>query len=172
MKIILPNALRQESSLPFGMVTLSLVDGSGQLSSPQGTIALNGPQLLQAQGELFRLRVRLLLADRDPNLTLTYLDSVDHDGRPADVLNVTDSDSGQSVQMWIDHDSGEFYQSGYDGVAVAGAQQLIERYSDFRGVGGIQVPFAIGVHANGVLLTDIRIEKVIHNTGLTKSELR
>lgn len=172
MKIILPNAFRQESALPFGMVTLSLVDGGGQLRSSQGTIALSGPQLLQAQGELFRLRVRLLLADRYPNLALTYLDSVDHEGRSADVLNVTDSESGQSVQMWIDHDSGEFFQSTYNSVGLAGAQQLTERYSDFRTVDGIQVPFAIGVYSDGVLLTDIRIEKVLQNTGLTKAELR
>jgi hypothetical protein len=172
MKIILPNALRQESALPFGMVTLSLVDGHGQLRSPQGTITLGGPQLLQAQGELFRLRLRLLLADKYPSLTLTYLDAVDHDGRPADVLNVTDSESGQSVQMWIDHHSGEFFQSAYDSVALVGGQQLTEHYSDFRTVDGIQVPFAVGVYSNGVLLTDIRIEKVLHNTGLTKAELR
>ena len=31
VKIILPSALRQESALPFGMVTLSLVDGSGRI---------------------------------------------------------------------------------------------------------------------------------------------
>jgi outer membrane lipoprotein-sorting protein len=172
VKIILPSALRQESALPFGMVTLSLVDGSGEMESPQGSMQLSGPQLLQAQGELFRVRERLLLADRFPELKLVYLDSVDEDSKPADVLDVTDSESGQSVQLWIDRATGELFKTTYDGVALAGAQRLEEHYSDFRSVNGVRTPFAIASRTGDLLLTEIQIEKVLHNTGLTKAELR
>lgn len=154
------------------MVTLSLVDGSGKMVSPQGSIQLSGPQLLQAQGELFRVRERLLLADRIPELKLVYLDSVDEDSRPADVLNVTDSESGQSVQLWIDQATGELFKTTYDGVVLVGAQRLEEHYSDFRSVNGVRTPFAIAVRTGDLLLTEIQIEKVLHNTGLTKAELR
>jgi hypothetical protein len=172
MKIILPSALRQESVLPFGMVAISLVDGRGELRSSQGTLALSGPQLTQAQGELFRVRERLLLANQNPDLQLIFLDTVEQGDRVADVLNVTDSATGQSVQLWIDQANGEFFRSTYDSVALSGSQQLAEYYSDFRTINGVQTPFSIAIHSGSALLTEIRVEKVLHNTGLTKAELR
>jgi hypothetical protein len=57
-------------------------------------------------------------------------------------------------------------------VALIGAQQLDEYYSDFRAVNGVQTPFQIDVSTGGRPLTKIRVEKVLHNAGLTKAELR
>lgn len=171
VKIILPGAFRQESSLPFGMMVLSLVDGAGKLTSPEGAFGLNPQQRAQAQGELFRIRERLLLADQAPELKLAYSESVDA-GRAADVLEVTHDELGQSVRLWIDKQTGELFQTAYAGVALLGAQRLIERYSDFRTVNGIQIPFFTQVFAGDQLLTEIQVQKVLHNTGLTKAELR
>ena len=172
VKFLLPAAMRQESSLPFGQVVVSLVDGAGSIDSPQGKSALVGPQLTQAQGELFRVRERLLLADSLPDWTVSYLESSVDSGREADVLEVSDPKSSQRVRLWIDKKTGEFYRSSFAAVAIVGAQQLDEFYSDFRAVNGIQTPFRIDVSTAGRALTEIHIEKVLHNTGLTKSELR
>lgn len=172
VKFLLHAAMRQESSLPFGQVVVSLVDGAGSIDSPQGKSALVGPQLTQAQGELFRVRERLLLADSLPDWTVSYLESSVDSGREADVLEVSDPKSSQRVRLWIDKKTGEFYRSSFAAVAIVGAQQLDEFYSDFRAVNGIQTPFRIDVSTAGRALTEIHIEKVLHNTGLTKSELR
>jgi len=172
VKFLLPGAMRQESSLPFGLVAVSLVDGAGTIDSPQGRSALAGPQLAQAQGELFRVRERLLLADRVPEWTVSYVESSVDAGRKADIVEVWDPKSSQRIRLWIDQKTGEFYRSSFGAVALVGAQQLDEYYSDFRTVNGVQTPFRINVTASGRPLTEIRIEKVLHNAGLTKSELR
>jgi hypothetical protein len=172
VKIILPGAMRQESSLPFGLVAVSLVDGAGSIQSPQGTLALGGPQLAQAQGELFRIRERLLLADRAPECEVRYVEPSADSGREADVIEVSDSKSNQRIRLWIDRKTGEFYRSSYAAVALVGSQQLDEVYSDFRAVNGVQTPFKIEVSTQGRVLTEIAIEKVLQNTGLTKAELR
>lgn len=172
VKFLLPGAMRQESSLPFGLVAVSLVDGAGFIDSPQGKSALAGPQLAQAQGELFRLRERLLLADRVPEWTVNYVESSPDAGRQSDILEVSDPTSGQRIRLWIDQKTGEFYRASFAAVAIVGAQQLDEYYSDFRAVNGVQTPFRIQVFTEARPLTEIRIEKVLHNTGLTKSELR
>lgn len=172
VKFLLPGAMRQESSLPFGLVAVSLVDGAGTIDSPQGRSALAGPQLAQAQGELFRVRERLLLADRVPELTVSFVESSVDAGRKADILEVWDPKSNQRIRLWIDQKTGEFYRSSFGAVALVGAQRLDEYYSDFRTVNGVQTPFRINVTASGRPLTEIRIEKILHNAGLTKSELR
>lgn len=172
VKFLLPGAMRQESSLPFGLVAVSLVDGAGTIDSPQGRSALAGPQLAQAQGELFRVRERLLLADRVPELAVSFVESSADAGREADILEVWDPKSSQRIRLWIDQETGEFYRTSFGAVALVGAQQLDEYYSDFRTINGVQTPFRINVMASGRPLTEIRIEKVLHNTGLTKSELR
>jgi hypothetical protein len=172
VKFLLPGGMRQESSLPFGPVAVSLVDGTGSIDSSQGKLALVGPQLTQAQGELFRVRERLLLADRMPDWNLSYVESSLDSGREADILEVSDPKSSQRTRLWIDQRTGEFYRSSFAAVAIVGAQQLDEFYSDFRAVNGVQTPFRINVFTAGRTLTEIHIEKVLHNTGLTKSELR
>lgn len=172
VKFLLPGAMRQESSLPLGLVTMSLVDGAGWIDSPQGKTALAGPQLTQAQGELFRVRERLLLADRTPEWTLSYVESASDKERAADIVEVSDPKSSQRIRLWIDQKTGEFYRASFGAVALVGAQQLDEYYSDFRDVNGVPTPFRISVFGAGRPLTEIRIEKVLHNTGLTKSELR
>jgi hypothetical protein len=172
VKFLLPGAMRQESSLPFGLVAVSLVDGAGSIDSPQGKSALVGPQLTQAQGELFRLRERLLRADAEPGWTVSLVESAADAGRKADILEIADPQASQRTRLWIDQSTGEFFRASFDAVALVGAQRLDEYYSDFRTVNGVQTPFRIDVFAGGRRLTEIRIEKVLHNTGLTKSELR
>lgn len=172
VKFLFPGTMRQESSLPFGLVAVSLVDGAGFIDSPQGKSALAGAQLTQAQGELFRLRERLLLADEVPAWTVSYIESSRDGGRQVDVLEVAEPKSAQLVRLWIDQQTGEFYRASFGAVALIGAQQLDEYYSDFREVNGVRTPFRIDVRGGGRPLTEIRVEKVLHNTGLTKAELR
>jgi hypothetical protein len=172
VKFVFPGAMRQESSLPFGLVAVSLVDGGGFIDSPQGRSALAGPQLTQAQGELFRIRERLLLADNVPEWTVRHVESSRDGGREVDILEVSDPKSSQRIRLWIDHETGEFYRASFGAVALIGAQQLDEYYSDFREVNGVRTPFRIDVSAEGRPLTQIRVEKVLHNAGLTKAELR
>lgn len=172
IKFLFPGAMRQESSLPFGLVTISLVDGGGFIDSPQGKSVLAGPQLTQALGELFRIRERLLLADSVPEWTVSYVESTRDGDREADILEVSDPKAEQQIRLWIDQETGEFYRASFGAVALIGAQQLDEYYSDFREVNGVQTPFRIDVFGGGRPLTEIRVEKVLHNTGLTKAELR
>jgi hypothetical protein len=172
VKFLFPGAMRQESALPFGLVAVSLVDGVGRIDSPQGESPLTGAQLTQAQGELFRLRERLLLADQAPEWTVNYVESAHDKGREVDVIEVADPKARQQIRLWIDQKTGEFYRATFGAIAIIGAQQVDEYYSDFRKVNGVQTPFRIDVFGGGRPLTEIQVDKVLHNAGLTKAELR
>src|SRR5438045_9697987 len=59
---------RQEQELPFGKV-IAYTDGkAGWLATPQGVMPMPAPVLKQAQGELFRNLLHVILADRDASL--------------------------------------------------------------------------------------------------------
>src|SRR6185503_7963585 len=49
---VAPNHFRQENQLPFGKIIVYSDGKSGWMSTPQGVMALPGPQLGQVRGEL------------------------------------------------------------------------------------------------------------------------
>ncbi len=171
-KVVLPAAMRQESSLPFGNLIVTVVDGQGKMQSFQGSGPLPPAQLAQAQGELFRLRESLLLADRDPDRTVSFVGEETVGERKAEVVEVVAAKEDGNVKLYIDADSGELFQIAYPGFAFQGEPRtIVERYSDFRDVDGVQAPFLIEAFDADKPITIITVEKLLYNTGLTKAEL-
>ena len=68
-----PSLLRQDQDLPFGTVVAFSDGKSGWLAlpPPQGLQSMPPPVLKQAQGEIFRQWVTLMLSDRDATRTVT-----------------------------------------------------------------------------------------------------
>ena len=172
VRYIVADALRQESALPFGLLTVFVDRKGGWMHGPQGLVDLPAPQLRQASGELFRLREGLLLADRLDDRGVRFLREAEDEGRKAAVLEVFSTDGEEKAEVWIDRESGDFYKLAYEGVALAGQPPRVEeRYSDFRQVGGIRIPHKVAIHQNGPLLTDVTIVEAAVNTGADATQL-
>ncbi len=171
-KVVLPSAMRQESSLPFGNLIVTVVDGQGKMQSFQGSGPLPPAQLAQANDELFRLRETLLLADRDPDKTVAFVGEETIGDRTAHILEVASQKSSRKVKLYVDSETGELFQIAYPGLALQGEPRtIVERYSDFRDVDGVQAPFLIEAFDGDKPMTTITVEKLLYNTGLTKAEL-
>jgi hypothetical protein len=167
-----PGAMRQESALPFGVMTVYVDGAGGWMKGPQGLMNLPAPQLKQAKGELFRLREALLLADRLGDRAVRFLRAAEDEGRKAAVLQVEAKQGGESAEVWIDQDSGDFYKVAYLGVVLAGQPPRVEeRYSDFRVVNGLRIPHKTAIYQNGALLTDVATVEAVVNSGLKKDDL-
>ena len=68
---VAPSYFRQDQVLPIGTI-IAYSDGkTGWLSMPQGVIPMPAPVLKQAQGEIFREWVTLILSDRDATRTVS-----------------------------------------------------------------------------------------------------
>jgi hypothetical protein len=172
VRYIVADALRQESALPFGRMTVYVNAEGGWMDGPQGLMALPAPQLRQARGELFRGREALLLADRIEGRDVRFLREAEEDGRKAVVLEVAAADGGESAEVWIDEDSGEFYKLCYMGIALAGQPPRVEeRYADFREVDGYRLPYKASISQGGALVTEMTTAEVAFNTGTTEEEL-
>ncbi len=172
VRYIVPAAMRQESALPFGAVTVYVDANGGWMQGPQGAMDLQGPQLEQAKGELFRLREALLLADRLEDREVRFVREAEDEGRQAAVLEVSAKEGGETAEVWIDKDSGDFYKLAYKGVVLAGTPPRVEeRYSDFRQTDGLRLPHKASIYQNGVLATDVTTIETALDAELTADAL-
>ncbi len=170
-QIIFPSVLRQENELPFGKIVVYFDGKGGWMSSPQGQMALPGPQLQQVRGEVFRLSETLLLSDRDSSRTITLVKKEKVGDGEAEVVEIS-SPEGQSVQLYIDGASGQLLKKQYRGDAMLGpASQVEELYEDFRDVGGLRVPFKTTVLQDGKKFAETQFTEFQYNTGLKTEDL-
>jgi hypothetical protein len=171
LKIVVPDIMRQETQMPFGLLTIYIGPEGGWGKTPQGQVALPEPQTRQARDELFRLRPVLLLSDRDPDRSINFVEESEVNGAPAEVIEIADK-QGQSVRLWIGRDSGDVLKAAYQGTALSGPGTNVEEiYSDFRATGGYRTHFKTQVRQNDKDFAEVVFEEMEINTGLAKEAL-
>ena len=153
-----PGLFRQEVDAPFGKLTAFTNGTMGWVKSPQGESPLMGPMLKQAQGEIFRSYFSLLSSDRDPNRTVSYVGP--------GLLDIADK-SGVSIRLSVDESTGLPLKSSYTGPQGA----IEETWSDLRAVDGMKAPFKITVSQGGKKFSEVTVQDLKVNTGITEAEL-
>lgn len=153
-----PGMIRQEIELPFGKI-ISYSDGaSGWIAAPNGQQALTGQQLKQAQGDLFRMFIRLLLSDRDPNRTVNAVSD--------SVMEVSDKE-GNSTRVTLDA-AGLPAKQNYRGPQG----EIEEQWSDFQDAGGIKLPRKMTVTQGTRKYADVTVLDIQLNTGVTAEDMK
>jgi zinc protease len=154
---VAPNILRQEQELPIGKVTAYSDGKSGWLLVPQGLMPMPPPVLKQAQGEIFREWITLMLSDRDASRTVA-----------ATVPNTVEiSSAGESVQVEFDEATGLPKRQVYK----EDMADVKETYLDWRDVDGIKLPFKVQIEQNGKKAGEATVSEIKLNTGLSADEL-
>jgi len=75
------------------------------------------------------------------------------------------------VRLWVEPVSGMVLKKAYRGLGPGGMADMEEVYSDYREVSGIQVPFRVVGHQNGVPFIETVIAEVRFNSGVDPAEL-
>jgi len=161
-RYLLPAYFRQEQELPFGKV-IAYTDGqTGWLSTPQGVVPMPPPVLKQAQGELFRNLLHVILADRDASLKVNAV------GKSTVEISAA---GGQSVRIDFDEATGLPAREQYQEAGQNGPSEVAEIFADWREVGGLKVPFKMTIQQDGKKLADVTVQEYKFNTGLKAEEL-
>jgi zinc protease len=155
-----PGIFRQDQILPppLGAITAYTDGKSGWLAlpPPRGLTPMPPDVLKQAQGQIFREWLPLMLSDRDPSRTVTAV------GPNA----VEISGAGESVRVEFDEATGlplrQIYKSPSD---------VKETYTDWRDVDGVKLPFKAEIERDGRKMADVSVSEMKLNTGLTADEL-
>ena len=162
-RFLLPDKVRQEQEFPGGKM-VSYSDGkSGWLAAPQGVQSMPAEALKQAQAELFREPLVLLLSDRDPALTVNAI------GDNAVEISAT---NGPSVRLEFDPATGLPSRQSYSGPGVTGAlAEITEIFSEWRETAGIKLPHKVVQQENGVKTLEATVSEYQLNSGLSEAEL-
>jgi predicted Zn-dependent peptidase len=137
---VYPDRQRQEMQLPFGtMVTVVTADG-GFMITPQGVQDLPDSRLADSRKSMRRQLLPLLQARGGERFEAVALGAGEVDGRMVENVQVTLA--GDVVTLAVASDNGQVVAMTYRGSGFGGAPgEVRQRYSDFREVGGLMLPY-------------------------------
>jgi len=159
---IAPGFFRQDQMLPFGPVVAYSDGKTGWLSYPS-VGPMNASVLKQAQGEIFREWVSLILSDRDASRTVSAAGP-----KSAEISNA----DGQSVRVEFDDATGLPVRVFYKEAGMGGPPaEVKETVSDWREVDGIKLPFKVLMEQNDQKVGEVAISEIKINTGIKPEEL-
>jgi len=160
---VAPSFFRQDQVLPIGTIVAYSDGKTGWLSMPQGVIPMNASVLKQAQGEILREWVTLVLSDRDGSRTVTA-------GSPKSV-EISTAD-GDSIRVEFDDATGLPVRVVYKEAGMGGApSEVKETISDWREVDGIKLPFKVLMEQNEQKVGEVAISEIKINTGIKPEDL-
>jgi zinc protease len=160
---VAPNFFREDTTLPFGTVSIYGNGKTGWMSSPQGQAPLPPAQLKPVEDKLLRLLFPMLLSDRLAGRTVKWF--------AEGTLDISDG-QGSTVRLFIDGKTGMPAKVEYSSPGLNGAVSTIdETYDAFEEVNGIKLPKRITLIQNGHKYADVVIVSVKLNTGLKLEEL-
>lgn len=151
---------REDSTLPFGKVSVYSDGKTGWASSPQGTANLPEPERKQVSFEIFRMWFPLLTSASDPNRTIT--------DEANGAIRISDK-SGNTVLLTIDPATGLPKSETYSEPGTPG--DVTETYSDWQESNGVKLPRKVTISQNGKHFGDLTVSSVEINTGLTAEQL-
>ena len=155
-----PSYIRQDQEMPDGRV-IAFTDGtSGWQTTPEGVTPMPAEVLKQAQDELSRRLLHLVLAGRDASLVV---------------------EAAGNNEVWIARPSGSSVRIGFDEATGLPAREyylppgesaeVVQRLSDWREVDGIKMPFRITILQDGRSIADAVVDEYKFNTGLKPEDL-
>ncbi len=146
--IALPGRMRWELTLPFGTMVQVLNGDDSFAQTPQGTGPLPDTQRAQLEQGLRRL-APVLLQHRDADgFTAVATGAGEVDGTVVEMVHV--EIDGAANTLGIDPETGHILSIAYRGTNMMGAPgDLEQRFSDFRDVDGLTLPFASVTTFNG-----------------------
>jgi hypothetical protein len=114
------------------------------------------------QGEKMRSFFELMLADRNPLLTVNAVA-----GNAVEIA----AKGGDSVRVEFDASSGLPARYTYQSMGMQGPVAVASNLSDWREVNGIRLPYKIVIEQGGQKFAEATVSEWKLNTGLTPQEL-
>lgn len=159
---IVPSVFRQDNELAVFKQSVYSDGTSGWLAGMQGVQNLPPPVLKQIHGEAFRLLVRLVLSDRDPDRTVNL-------AGPG-TLEISSKD-GENVRLTVDAKTALPEKLAYQQSPAEGGAAVEEIFSDWRDVDGLYLPFQWDVMQRGKKFAGVTVQEYKINSGLTAQAL-
>ena len=148
--------------MPTGAVSAYSDGAGGWIVTPRGTQTLEGAQLKQVQGDIFRIYYRTLLSDTIAGRTVSAVD--------ANTVEIREGN--ETARVSFDPETGLPQKVVYESVVMAGEPQSVEEdLTDFHDVSGVKVPFRVDILQGGRKFAAVTVTSYKTNTGLKLEDL-
>lgn len=165
--IAYPGKFRVEAETPGGKMIQVFTDAASWIETPAGTIEADADSRADYKASASRDLIPLLIAASDGKVAVSQLPNETVDGAPAVALRFAVA-SGGPVILLADAKTFQIKELRYPIDAAPDAPQAIERFDDYREVGGVRVAFHARVEREGVSI-DRLVSNVQINVPLAAS---
>jgi zinc protease len=161
-----PDRMRQDVVLPFGTLVTVITPDDSFRDTPQGVQPLPDSQKEDTLKGMRRDPVFLLKARGEEGLVVASMGPEEFGGTTAEMLHV--EYMGDTMALAIDPESGLCIGMRFQGKDFTGAPgEMVQVYSDFRDVDGLQVPFKTVSTYNGDPFLSSTLSEVSVNGPIT-----
>lgn len=164
---VLPDKTRQVMEVSEGTRIQVLNGNRSWKKIGQQIRDLSDSEKREMQRGLFRDLINVFKNYETLNLSIQYFGEEKVGNRRHHVLHLK-NETGDFFNLYIDPDSQLVAKKTYQGTSAVGFARLEERYSDYRAVDGIKIPFRTIVRARGKKFIESRVTKAELNVELSE----
>jgi len=165
--VAFPGSMRQELVLPFGTIITVVTEDDAFMNTPQGVQPIPESQREDSMKSMRRNPLYLLKARNEENLVAAAMGQEEFAGQAADMLHV--EYMGDSLTLALDPGNGQCLGMKFQGKNFTGAPgELIQVFSDYRDVNGLQIPFKVVSTYNGEPFLDTTLTEITVNGPITE----
>ncbi len=146
---VLPDKSKDIIVTPMGeMIQVTEAD-KGWAKQGANLVPATEEQLKESKKEYFRNTILALKIADNPNYTANFVASDQLGGKPVNIIQLVSDDGAISFKMALDSQTNLPAGKYYFGQTMAGPANLVEIYSDYRDINGIQIPFQVRYESDG-----------------------
>ena len=161
--IAYPGRMRVDGRVSGATIAQVFNNGTAWVRDPSGVHDVPGEMSEAFADSLRRDLITLLVTAADTATALRYRGEEGSEGLVYKVLEVGDQEPAKAIRIWLDAQARvarlAYSMTGPDGRAL----RTEERFSDYRAVDGIQIPFKSELWQNGRLAADSQFTRVTLN---------
>jgi len=164
---VLPDKTRQVMEVAEG-TRIQVLNGNRSWKKLGQQISdLSDSEKREMQRGLFRDLINIFRNYESLNLSMEYFGEEKVGDRRHHVLHLK-NETGDFFNLYIDPDSHWVAKKTYQGTSAVGFARLEERYSDYRAVDGIKIPFHTVVRARGKKFIESQVTNAELNVELSE----
>jgi len=154
---------------PMGEMTVGYDGQAGWMGMGGQTREMPASQTGELSASLFRQSIALLQNFDKPGYTVQALGPAPVEGKPAEVVAVSDPERSLQVKVYIDPATNLIVMKHYTTALMGPPMETDELYSDYRDVKGVKMPFKTVTKQGGKVGADVTVTDVQLNPGIPES---
>jgi predicted Zn-dependent peptidase len=165
----LQGKLLEKVQTPVGEIVQGFDGKTAWMKTPQGVREAPAQMRNEMEAALFRNTVVLLRSLDQPELTVQWLATEQWQGKPVEVVAVSDAARKLQVKLAVDPETKLPVKKTYVGAFAGAPGEVEEVYSDWREVEGLKLPFSTVLLQAGQKRGEQKVTQVRINPGVPES---